>query len=351
MSSLLKEDLGHILDHTRDFWEELRGQRIFITGGTGFFGCWLLESFDWINRELKLGASAVVLARNPTALRSKAPHLAESPAIEILEGDLQTFEVPQSDFTHVLHAASAGSADPSQNPLEIFRTTVWGTSHILDATSKWHTKKMLFTSSGAVYGRQPRDLAGFPEGYPGAPDSSLVSSAYAESKRAAETLCAIADGVGGLEVKIARCFAFVGPYLPLSGRFAIGNFIRDEMGGSPIGVHGDGTDVRSYLYASDLAIWLWTILFRGRACEAYNVGSERAISIAETAATVAAAGWHGATVAIKSPQAAGADGSRYIPCTRKARTELGLREYVDLKNAIRKTLVWHTRAATERGRN
>jgi len=57
MTNLLTNDLNHILAHTKTLWEELRGQRIFITGGTGFFGCWLLESFIWANDQLDLKAS------------------------------------------------------------------------------------------------------------------------------------------------------------------------------------------------------------------------------------------------------------------------------------------------------
>lgn len=58
MTNLLTNDLNHILAHTKTLWEELRGQRMFITGGTGFFGCWLLESFIWANDQLDLKASA-----------------------------------------------------------------------------------------------------------------------------------------------------------------------------------------------------------------------------------------------------------------------------------------------------
>src|SRR5208282_93427 len=137
MPHILAEDLNHVLDHTRDLWEELRGQRIFITGGTGFFGCWLLESFAWANRALNLGASALVLTRNPDALKNKAPYLFEAAAIEIWRGDILQIAPPVGEFTHIVHAASAGSADSEQDSLEIFRTTVCGTEHVLAAAAKW----------------------------------------------------------------------------------------------------------------------------------------------------------------------------------------------------------------------
>ncbi len=77
----LKQDLNLVLEHTQDLWSELKGQRLFITGGTGFFGCWLLETFLWANDKLKLDASLLVLTRHPENFLRKAPHLALHPEI------------------------------------------------------------------------------------------------------------------------------------------------------------------------------------------------------------------------------------------------------------------------------
>ena len=96
----LAEDLDHILTHTRDLWEELRGQRIFITGGTGFFGCWLLESFVWANDKLNLNAEAIVLTRNYEAFLKKAHHLATNTAIKFHIGDVRDFEFHAGNFRH-----------------------------------------------------------------------------------------------------------------------------------------------------------------------------------------------------------------------------------------------------------
>src|SRR5262249_22634461 len=146
--------------------------------------------------------------------------------------------------------------------------------------------RYLLLSSGAVYGRQPPDVSHLTEGHGGGPDVSDPRSAYAEGKRAAEVMAAIAAESTGLSVRVARCFAFVGPHLPLDVHFAIGNFIRDAMAGGPIRISGDGTAVRSYLYMADLAIWLWTLALSPAASGAFNVGSETAGSLLDTARVV-----------------------------------------------------------------
>src|SRR5215831_13993810 len=102
----LAADLDHVLVHTAGLWEEMRGQRIFITGGTGFFGSWLVESFAWANKQLQLDAEAVVLSRDPAAFLNKVPHLADDPAIRLLAGDVRSFEFPTGTFSHVIHAAT-----------------------------------------------------------------------------------------------------------------------------------------------------------------------------------------------------------------------------------------------------
>jgi len=178
-----------------------------------------------------------------------------------------------------------------------------------------------------------------PESHLGGPNPLDPLSAYAEGKRAAELECALATQAD-FEVKIARCFAFVGPYMDIDAHFAIGNFIRDQLRGGPIRVQGDGLPVRSYMYAGDLMVWLWEILLRGQSGRAYNVGSEEAISVAETAYAVANALSPKVTVEIagRGNRAGAAD--RYVPSTARAREELGLSCRVPLPEAIRRTAAW-----------
>ncbi len=167
--SLFTEDLEHVLDHTRDAWENLRGERVFITGGTGFFGIWLLETFLWANQRLDLDSQALVLSRDPRAFCEKQPHLAGAPALSFHQGDVRNFAFPDGYFPFVIHAATEASARlTADQPLLMLDTIVGGTRRTLDFARHCGARRFLLTSSGAVYGRQPPEMARIDEDYPGA---------------------------------------------------------------------------------------------------------------------------------------------------------------------------------------
>ena len=343
----LASDLDHIVAHTAGLWEELRGQRIFITGGTGFFGAWLLESFAWANQELQLEAQAVVLSRDPAAFLARAPHLGNNGSIHFYQGDVRSFEFPRGEFSHVIHAATdSGVQAKNSAPLQTLEVIVAGVRRVLDFALGAGARNFLLTSSGAVYGKQPPELSHLPESYLGAPDVLAAASAYGEGKRVAELLCALYHEQHGLETKIARGFAFVGPYLPRDAHFAVGNFIRDALKGGPIQIQGDGTAQRSYLYAADLMVWLWTILFRGHACRPYNIGSEEAVSIAQLADKVRESVNPAAEIRIAGRLCPGASVQRYVPATERARAELGLRSVIGLAQSLQSTAEWYREIST-----
>ncbi len=338
----LAEDLDLIVAQTQPTWESLRGQRLFLTGGTGFFGCWLLESFLWANERLELEAQAVVLTRNPAAFRRKAPHLADHAAVTLQAGDVRSFAYPTGKFARVIHAANDSRQSLQHDaPLEVLDTIVQGTRHTLEFARRCGAQEFLLTSSGAVYGPQPPDVSLLPEDFLGGPDPAAPASVYGEGKRLAELLCVLYNVQYGLRAKIARCFAFVGPYLPLNAHFAIGNFIRDGLNGGPIRVQGDGTPYRSYLYAADLAVWLWTILDRGEPGRPYNVGSEEPVTIGDLARLIAAGFSPTLDVEIAGVPSPGTAARRYVPSTARARQELGLSPTTRLESAVDKTIEFH----------
>ncbi|MCS6242774.1 MAG: NAD-dependent epimerase/dehydratase family protein [Opitutus sp.] len=335
------EDLAHVLEHTRELWAEARDRSFFVTGGTGFFGMWLLESFAYINDSLGLNMLAVVLSRDPAAFARKAPHLTSRSDLRFIQGDVRSFTLPTGHFDYIVHAATEASVKLNQeDPQEMFDAIIGGTRQVLDLAAQCRVKKFLLTSSGAVYGKQPSEITHVSEDYQGAPDPLLPSSAYGEGKRVSEHLCAVHARQHGYAVKIARCFAFVGPHLPLDSHFAIGNFIRDALRDHPIQIAGDGTPMRSYLYASDLAIWLWTLLFRAPSARAYNVGSADDLSIKQLASLVATTLSGGGAVTIARQATPNAPVSRYVPAANRAQEELGLVARVSLPAALQRTAAW-----------
>ncbi|HTL67918.1 MAG TPA: NAD-dependent epimerase/dehydratase family protein [Lacunisphaera sp.] len=337
------EDLEHILAHTRALWAEARGQSFFITGGTGFVGRWLLESFVHANETLGLGMRATVLSRDPAAFAAQAPHLSARADLEFIRGDMRSFPFPRGQFQHLIHAAADTEVWTKRKPAEDALATVSATiTRMLDFAEAAGVRDILLVNSGAVYGLQPAGLATLREDHPGRPDPSDPASVWGRGKLVAEELCAGRARQTGLVIKVARCFTFLGPLMPLDASYAAGNFLRDALRGGPIRVTGDGSAVRSYLYAADLAAWLWTILFRGRPGRPYNVGSDEAVSIAELAAAVSEVFARRLPVEIMRPIDPHAPVSRYVPAVVRARDELGLRVSVPLTDAIRKTVAWYT---------
>lgn len=332
-----RSDLDHVLAHTESIWREMAGASVFITGGTGFFGLWLLESLAWANARLKVDVRATVLSRDPRAFSRKAPHLVSNESIEFVAGDIRDFEFPKARFTHIVHAAF-DSGRTIADPLAAFDTLAAGTRRILELAATQPLQRMLYVSSGAVYGPQTDEVDRLAELHQGGPDPLSPASAYAEGKRVGEFLCGLAAG-NGVPVSIARCFAFIGPGLPIDAHFAAGNFLRDANRGGNIVVNGDGRAVRSYLYAADLAIWLWTILLHGKPGRAYNVGSDEALSIGELAHLIASCSSKSCAVSVLG-KPAGSRGERYIPDVSRARQELGLVTIIPLPQAIRRTLAW-----------
>jgi nucleoside-diphosphate-sugar epimerase len=338
----LRAECEALLQERPGLWEAFRGARIFVTGGTGFVGCSLLELLLHAIDRHDLGARIVVLTRDPAAFMKKAPHLAAHPVIDTLVGDVRTFDSPSGHFDFIVHGATAANRQLNDvDPLALMETILEGTRRTLDFAAICGCRKLLFISSGAVYGRQPEDVALVGEEYQGGPDPTSPDSAYGEGKRAAELLCVLHGRRTGVKPKIARPFAFVGPYLPLDRHFAIGNFLGDALAGRPIAVRGDGTTVRSYMYGLDLALWLLTILVDGAPGRPYNVGSEEAINLGDLARRVAGICGEGLAVDIQGTSTAGVRRDRCVPDTSRARTELGLHPTVPFDEAIARTWQWH----------
>jgi len=328
-------------------WESLRDARLFVTGGTGFVGTWLLATLCDANRQFGVGMRAVVLTRDPAAYARSAPEIAGDVAVDLVGGDVREFCWPAGRFTHVIHAAAtADAALARERPSDVRSTIVDGTRRVAEFCASRGVGHLLAVSSGAVYQQAPGICRPLSENDPcDGLDTDDDRFAYHQAKRRMESMLSCRDVTDTSAVSIARLFSFVGPGLPLDRHFAIGNFIADALADKPVVVHGDGTPVRSYLYAADMAGWLWAILVDGRPCRAYNVGSQRAVTIAQAASIVAQAAGRPLEVRIEGGHACGGGGSWYVPSTSRARSELGVAEWTPLEDAVRRTVSWHREKA------
>lgn len=334
---VITEDYKNVANSLSPLCNELDGCHIFLTGGTGFFGKWLLHRFIGLRETCDLDISLTVLSRDPQGFLKNYPAFNGVKGLDFIAGDVRTFDVPDAHaFDLVIHGATSASVKLDQeDPEEMYSVITEGTRHVLEFAKQCEARRLLYISSGAIYGPQPPKLSHIPETYEGAP-----STAYGKGKKFSEQLC-LEESAGGFECVIARPFAFVGPYLPLDTHFAIGNFIRDCIEDRPITIRGDGTPLRSYLYAADLAEWLWTILLRGEHGRAYNVGSEEAISIFDLACLARECAGTKNGIVVQGEKVEGTLPARYVPSVGRAEKELGLTARYPLEEAIRRTLAWH----------
>ncbi|MBA3023940.1 MAG: NAD(P)-dependent oxidoreductase [Gammaproteobacteria bacterium] len=342
MSDVLAQDLANILQRSPALWEMLRGRSLFLTGGTGLFGRWLLEALCHANRELDLDLHVTVLTRDAEAFTRQAPHLASDVMLTLHSGDVRDFEFPQGYFDYLIHGATTSASETfnGEDSLRKFDTLVDGTRRVLDFAVQCEVERFLFLSSGVAYGTQPADMSHIPESYQGAPDTSDVDTSLGQAKRAAEYLSTYYAHKHGWNNTIARCFSFAGPFMPLDLHYAIGNFIHQALHEEEIMVKGDGTSLRSYLYLGDLVTWLLTLLLQGRNGQIYNVGSDQEISIGELARLVRDIVSSGKIVNIlglKNQNVGNPIRNRYVPDINKARKELGLDGWTCLSAAIRRT--------------
>ena len=309
----------------------LKNKSIFLTGGTGFFGKNLLKSFTHLNADMGLGIKVTVLSRQGIRFQDNDPEFICD--FESIRGDVRDFVFPPESFDFVIHAATPASAKlEAENPEEMESIIVDGTKRVVEFANERGAQKLLLTSSGAVYGIQPPDLKNIPEDYEPAP-----STVYGKGKLEAERICA----ENFKNAAIARCFAFVGPYLPLDIHYAIGNFIRDGLRGEPVVIRGDGRPYRSYLHSAELVTWLLTILSKGAHGRVYNVGSELEVSIKDLAYMVSDYFEGRIPVNIIGKPDFNIPPPRYVPSTARAGNELGLTQKLTLKESLYNTIEWY----------
>ncbi len=336
------QDLEYISDNCNDIWDSLRGKSIFLTGGTGFFGKWILESFIYVNEKLSLNAKLTILSRNPDLFLIDNPHYLNYPkCVNFLKGDILTFDFKLNQkFEFIIHAATAASDSLNKTyPLLMIDTITLGTRKVLDFALKQPIEGFLFISSGAIYGQQPENILNIRETDCFKIDINNSNSAYSEGKRIAELYCSIYSKLYSMPIKLARCFAFVGPFLPLTTHFAIGNFIKNVLNKEKIVIKSNGKTIRSYMYASDLIISLFKILISGKVNQPYNVGSDKSYSLLELASIISDIYGNGYQLLESTLDQ---KVNIYVPNIDLIKSDFNITDLIPIDVAIRKTVEFYT---------
>lgn len=332
--SIFESDLNFIYTKCANELELLSGKTIFVTGGTGFFGKWLLETINYANLKLERPIKLHVLTRSPEKFSSSYPHILNS-NITLIKGSLNNFELQES-CEYFLHAAADVASTLSNNTKsDQVKDATETTQYILNKVKNSSIKNFLFTSSGAVYGSKNSSMS------PSIETETLgisETSAYGEAKIACEKLLTNEFKDTELNLVIARCFAFTGAHLPTDTTFATGNFIANLLNDENIIIKGDGSPQRTFMYMADLCIWLIKLFVKNKGIEIVNVGSDEVVDIEQLANEISSFNKK-CDVEILETRKNGPVPS-YVPNIKKAKDEFGLVNYFNFKDSISKTIDW-----------
>jgi dTDP-glucose 4,6-dehydratase len=344
-TGIVQEDIRAVVGRVGRAFERLAGKTILLTGGTGFIGSYLLETLAYVNDEvLPRPCQVQAVTRDPSRVWKRLPHLRGRTDLRLLEADVRTFRRESASWDFVIHgAAPADARGFMRDPLGTVQTIVEGTGAVLGAVAEAKVQRLLFLSTGAVYGHQPVEQPWLPETHGGGPDTRDFRSCYAEAKRCAESLCRIVEETRGVPVSIARLFALVGPYQDLNATSAVVDFIRQGLEGPVITIHDDGQTVRSYCYIADAVTALWKLLLDAEAGAAVNVGSDlEAVSFVELAHRVGRCLGKPVSVVVEGEPARGVLGRRYAPDVSRLFQVTGFRPATTLDEALSRTVAWMT---------
>jgi len=333
----ISADIADAISRLGEDIQLFNNKSILITGGTGFFGRWLLQILCSLILEKKFKIDIYVLSRNPEKFLEANAEYSFDRLVNFISGDVINFELPNIKTDYLIHMATTAASETfdGEDQLQKLDLLYRGTRNTLEQAVRSGVKKVLFTSSGVAYG--PSNDTFFTEEMLQAPKTTMVSSALGEGKRLAEYLIGYYALKGGFEYSIARCFSFFGPFLPLDIHYAIGNFVNDAITKDVITVKGGGQELRSYLYIGDAWVWLLKLLLHADN-EIYNVGSSKSISIGELAIVV-----RNTLAAEKRVEFLGLTHevgnfcrNTYIPNTDKICNKYGLHEWTTLSQGIKK---------------
>ena len=328
MNKIVEEDIKSIIQKA-DFISKLNNKNILLIGGTGFFAKWFIILIDYLNNVFSFNISLTITIRSYKKFVSEFINVIDINKYQYIESDIENLKLDNKDFDFVLYFASP---DPYVIDEEkLYNTIAQGTENIVNIFENANIERLIFTSSGAVYGCNYHNSK--------ETDICKPNTIYAKAKKYAEELILQSN----INVSIARCFVFNGPFNEKHNYFAMANFIDSVINNRDIIINGDGSPIRSYLYMADAIYWLLTILLKSKNKSIYNVGGGGGgISIYDLAKKVAKQNNnYTGEIKVLGKTNIGVAPERYVPDISKIIKELGVKENYTLEAAIKRTIEYY----------
>lgn len=256
--------------------------KVFITGGAGFIGSHLCDSF------VARGEDVAILDNLSTGSKNNIAHLEGK--IKVSQGDIRDQNLVESlveDCDVIIHMAAAlGVNNILENPIEAISTNFFGSEVILNSAVKYD-KKIIIASTSEIYGKNPKQpLTEQDDRVVGTPQK--LRWTYSDAKALEEAIAYSLFLTKNLNVITVRLFNTVGPRQTGKYGMVLPRFVEAALADKPIYVYGDGTQSRVFCHVYDAVNALQTLAY-SQDCfgEVFNIGGNEVISILELAQKVA----------------------------------------------------------------
>ena len=301
--------------------------RVLITGAAGFLGSHLCDRF------LAEGHDVVGLDNFITGHADNLAHLMGNDRFRFVRHDISTYTYIDGPLDGVLHFASPASPiDYLELPIETLKVGSLGTHNAL-GLAKAKGARFFLASTSEVYG----DPLVHPqkEDYWGNVNPVGPRSVYDEAKRFSEAITMAYHTFHGLDTRIVRIFNTYGPRMrPRDGR-VVSNFIVQALNNEPLTVYGDGSQTRSFCYATDEVDGIYKLFMKGDS-NPTNVGNPDEYTVKQLAELVVElTGTKSSIVYEPLPKD---DPKVRKPDITRARTMLGWEPKVHVRDGLARTI-------------
>lgn len=338
----IQNNLAEALDEGLGQLAPLKNKSVYISGGSGFVGKWLIEAINYLNQHHNFNVHVTALSRTIRQQGHLHPQVFNKKHIDLIETDIKGLTTINRDVSYVVHlAASPDNRDHSSDPVKVMNDIFVGTNKALDASTRLDKlTNFLHFSSGLVNGPMPFALDQLQEGNYLGLNCATTNTVYAEAKRSAETLAQGYRSLYKLPLTVLRPFAFIGPYQSIERPWAINNFIRDSLNAQPIRILGDEQTVRSYMYPSEMAYWSLLALANPQSGSVFNLGSSDGKNLRTIAQIVEKNFNNKNGIVTTSLQNTGLL-TKFVPSTEKFESMYKVKRKLTTEQAIERAVQWY----------